>query len=100
MKATTIKEETRTPKGVSQNWNFIQSYSTVKKKSGPFVSRLVRHIPKASKTEIKAERVVDNTTFTVKVNGESVVVMPRKNGKFSGKQQVYTQSVAKAIGLI
>jgi hypothetical protein len=105
MKAKHIKSakhEPRTPKGVSQNWDFIQSYSRgKKKKGGEFVSRLKRHVSEPTKKDsVIVKKPVDNTQFSITVKGEAVVVMPRKNGQFSGKQQVYSPTLAKKLGLV
>lgn len=99
MKKTTTLE-TRTPKGLTQNWNFLQSYSKTKKATN-FVSKSKRYIaPATKKTTEPVKRVVDNTQFSVKVGEEAVTIMPRKNGKFCGKQQVYSTSLSKKLGLI
>lgn len=96
--------ETHTPKGLTQNWNFLQSYNrSSKKKTGPFVSRLhrfrdtsivVNNPPKPAKTTI------DNTDFAVKVDGKMVFVTPRVNGTYSGETQTYSKSLATKMGLI
>lgn len=86
-------------KGLSQNWDFIQKFSRQKKRKWEFVSRnktVVKITPKREPLLLKA----DDTEFSVKVDGEKVFVQPRKNGKFSGKRQEYSLSVAEKLGII
>ena len=104
---TQNRKQTSTPRGLTQNWNFIEANSKARKgrKGGPFVSRqdaIRKRLLAANGRTVTTvtERGEDNTTFTVNALEDVVKVQPRQGGKFSGKQQVYTRSMAEKLGLL
>lgn len=96
-----------TPKGLTQNWNFLQHYTGSKKKDkgGSFVSRIESNRPiykePFSPKEIILKNGEQGISFSSKKseNGE-VKISVRKNGKFYGKSQTYSASLAQKLGII
>lgn len=107
MKNTKTPSQKFTPKGLTQNWEFIQQYDRKMVKGGPFESRLEAARNKI-KISVKRERAMilestpyqDDINFSVKATDKEVKVYPKNKGKFAGKVQTYSPSLAAKLGII
>lgn len=104
------KEQTFTPKGLTQNWNFLEHFkkSSRKRLGGEYKSRLKRHVPIETRVKLQTPECILIKNENPEIGFDSklldsgeVSVTLRKNGKFTkGTAQIYSASLASKLGLI